>query len=114
MLRPLVLFKLNWKKCALYCFRFVSFSSQDSMQSALSTFNGYEIEGKRLNLQTDDRSSSSTDISQQDRRKGNPPSSSMTNNTNQIKVLSCPASLSEVGCKNIGKFLSLIFIALEC
>ena len=77
----------------MYYFRFVSFSSQDGLQSALSSFNGYEIEGKRLNLQLDDRASGKMPF--QDRGIGRP-EIGRSRNANQVKVLSCPSSVSEV------------------
>ena len=82
---------LNWRSII---FRFVSFSTEESVQCAISKLNGHEIEGRRLKLQADDATSSSVSMQRQGEKEE--PASTRASNGNQVKVLSCPSSASEV------------------
>eukprot|EP00794_Sanderia_malayensis_P007667 gene7667-8503_t len=69
---------------------FVTFVSNASAEAAVKRFNRYEIEGKCLRVEIDDYNG----------RKGNTSSSSEAKG-NKVKILSCPASVSEDELKQL-------------
>lgn len=72
----------------------MTFECHDSAKIAVSQYNGHEIEGKRLNVQLDDKGS--TTSQRPERREVKMENKDAYGGGNEIKILSCPLSVSEV------------------